>query len=90
MRDAVKRIGYLDVFCYSAWFVQKWRGKMLNIHPSLLPSFKGAHAHRLVLEAGVRMTGCTVHFVAVSVQTSHRAFLTFRYIHINLYIMTEF
>ena len=47
-------------------FVRKWRGRLVNVHPSLLPSFKGANAHKLVLEAGVRISGCTVHFVEVN------------------------
>jgi len=46
-----------------ARFVNKWHNRMLNIHPSLLPSFKGLHTHERVLEAGVRFSGCTAHFV---------------------------
>ncbi|MEM9877793.1 MAG: phosphoribosylglycinamide formyltransferase [Pseudomonadota bacterium] len=47
----------------SAEFVTKWSGKLVNIHPSILPSFKGLHTHRQTLEAGVKIAGCTVHFV---------------------------
>lgn len=47
----------------SPWFVNEWRGRMLNIHPSLLPDFKGANAVADALAAGVKETGCTVHLV---------------------------
>jgi phosphoribosylglycinamide formyltransferase 1 len=45
------------------WFVTRWSGRLLNIHPALLPQFKGLHTHRRALEAGVKRHGATVHFV---------------------------
>ena len=44
-------------------FVERWRGRIVNIHPSLLPAFKGLDVHARVLAGGVRISGCTVHFV---------------------------
>jgi phosphoribosylglycinamide formyltransferase-1 len=53
--------GFMRVL--SNTFVDKWRGRLVNIHPSLLPAYKGLHVHRRVIESGARISGCTVHFV---------------------------
>ena len=53
--------GFMRLF--TAAFVQRWHGRMLNIHPSLLPSFPGLDPHGQALRAGVRISGATVHFV---------------------------
>jgi phosphoribosylglycinamide formyltransferase-1 len=53
--------GYLRLL--SPWFIQQFHGKILNIHPSLLPAFPGLEAQRQALEYGVQVSGCTVHFV---------------------------
>lgn len=45
------------------WFIDQWHNRLINIHPSLLPSFKGLNTHERALEAGVKLHGCTVHFV---------------------------
>ncbi len=47
----------------SPWFVERWRDRLLNIHPSLLPAFKGLHTHERALATGVRVHGCSVHLV---------------------------
>ena len=59
--------GYMRLLTPS--FVRPWAGRILNIHPSLLPDFPGAHAHRDVIAAGVRKSGCTVHFVDSGMDT---------------------
>ena len=59
--------GYMRILTPS--FVEKWSGRLLNIHPSLLPQFPGAHAHQDVLASGIDVSGCTVHFVDSGVDT---------------------
>jgi phosphoribosylglycinamide formyltransferase 1 len=59
--DLIALAGFMRVL--GDELVQRYAGRMVNIHPSLLPSFPGLHTHRRALDAGVRLHGCTVHFV---------------------------
>lgn len=59
--DLVCLAGYMRIL--SPEFVRRWRGRVLNIHPALLPKFPGLHVQRRALEAGETESGCTVHFV---------------------------
>ena len=61
MVDIVALAGFMRLMTPS--FVERWRGRMINIHPALLPAFKGLATHERALEAGVRLHGCTVHYV---------------------------
>ena len=68
--DAELRRHRVDLICLAGfmrlltpWFIGRWRGRLLNIHPALLPQFKGLSTHRRALEAGVERHGATVHFV---------------------------
>jgi formyltetrahydrofolate-dependent phosphoribosylglycinamide formyltransferase len=69
LRDAgaevVALAGYMRIF--TPWFIAAWAGRMINIHPSLLPAFPGLHTHERALEAGVAEAGCTVHLVTEAV-----------------------
>jgi phosphoribosylglycinamide formyltransferase-1 len=64
----------IDIVCLAGfmrlltpWLVSRWSGRMLNIHPALLPAFRGLHTHERALEAGVKIHGATVHFVVPEV-----------------------
>ena len=59
--------GYMRIL--DTGFVEAWRDRLVNIHPSLLPAFPGLHPQRQALAAGVRFSGCTVHFVRAEVDT---------------------
>lgn len=59
--ELVALVGYMRLV--SQKFIEAFEGKVMNIHPALLPAFKGLHGHRDALEYGVKVSGCTVHFV---------------------------
>jgi phosphoribosylglycinamide formyltransferase-1 len=66
----------IDIVCLAGfmrqltpWLVSRWTGRMINIHPALLPSFRGLHTHERALEAGVKIHGATVHFVVPEVDS---------------------
>jgi phosphoribosylglycinamide formyltransferase 1 len=59
--EIIALAGFMRVL--SPWLCKEWHGRIINIHPSLLPAFKGLDTHKRALEAGVREHGCTVHYV---------------------------
>jgi phosphoribosylglycinamide formyltransferase-1 len=59
--ELVALAGFLRI--QSPWFADRWQDRLINIHPSLLPSFKGLHVQQQAIDAGARISGCTVHFV---------------------------
>jgi phosphoribosylglycinamide formyltransferase 1 len=72
--DEILRDNRIEIVCLAGfmrvltpWFVARWRGRLLNIHPSLLPDFKGLDTHRRAIAAGAKRHGATVHFVVAEI-----------------------
>jgi phosphoribosylglycinamide formyltransferase 1 len=65
--DLVCLAGFMRLL--TPWFVRRWQGRLLNIHPSLLPAFKGLNTHRRALAAGAAYHGATVHFVVAEMDS---------------------
>jgi phosphoribosylglycinamide formyltransferase 1 len=65
--DLIANAGFMRLL--TGGFVDRWRDRHLNIHPSLLPSFPGLDTHQRALDAGVTITGCTVHFVRLEMDS---------------------
>jgi phosphoribosylglycinamide formyltransferase-1 len=72
--DAALRAADVQLICLAGymriltpWLIDAWQGKMINIHPSLLPLFPGLHTHQRALDAGMKLHGCTVHQVTAEV-----------------------
>ena len=75
MTEAITRLD-VDLLCLAGFmrilshgFVNHWRDRLINIHPSLLPSFKGLDVQQRAIDAGVRFSGCTVHYVRPDMDT---------------------
>jgi phosphoribosylglycinamide formyltransferase 1 len=72
--DEILRANRIEIVCLAGfmrvltpWFVARWSGRLLNIHPALLPHFKGLDTHRRAIAAGAKRHGATVHFVVVEI-----------------------
>lgn len=63
--EIIALAGFMRVL--TPWFVKRWEGRMINIHPSLLPKYKGLDTHQRAIEAGDSEAGCTVHWVSAGV-----------------------
>lgn len=63
--DLIVCAGFMRVL--TTYFVNRYEGRIINIHPSLLPNFRGLHTHRRAIDAGVAFAGCTVHWVSAGV-----------------------
>jgi phosphoribosylglycinamide formyltransferase 1 len=72
--QAVLEMHRIEIVCLAGfmrlltpWFIEQWPGRLLNIHPALLPAYRGLHTHERALADGVKIHGCTVHFVSAGI-----------------------